>query len=251
MIYAIYLTRYSAFCPHSLIFFRRIYDRLPSSSPVRLYTRELTRIGRGCPCRHRICTPAAFPQGIRDVFRHFLADSMLTDLINKNDRNGHFGIHLPPSRGTFHSVRFSAAAVLSFFSSPPAFLSAPLPFLSPPLLLLPPLPFPLPSPPAAHPSVCLLFFLSPPASLSSPCLYPPPSSSLLRTLPSLRHAKRSGGSTAPAASHRFRVFDVLLCGLSLPLPVIPPRRAPRGRTASCPGCSGGPSGQPLQPPGRR
>lgn len=151
---------------------------------------------------------------------------------------------------------FSSCAVFcrscSFlFSSPLSFLSAPLPFLSPPLLLLPPLPFPLPSPPAAHPPVCLLFFLSPPASLSSPCLYPPPSSSLLRTLPSLRHAKRSGGSTAPAASHRFRVFDVLLCGLSLPLPVIPPRRAPRGRTASCPGCSGGPSGQPLQPPGRR
>ena len=154
-----------------------------------------------------------------------------------------------PSRGTFHPLRFSPAADLPFFLL--LLLSFLLLFLSPPLLLLSPLPFPLPSPPAAHPPVCLLFFLSPPASLSSPCLYPPPSSSLLRTLPSLRHAKRSGGSTAPAASHRFRVFDVLLCGLSLPLPVIPPRRAPRGRTASCPGCSGGPSGQPLQPPGRR
>lgn len=247
MIYAIYLTRYSAFCPHSVIFFRQIYDRLSSSSPVRPYTRELTRIGRGCPCRHGICTPAVSPRGIRDVFRHFLANSMLTDLINKNDRNGHLGIH-PPSRGTFHPVRFSAAAVLSFFLL--LLLSFLLLFLSPPLLLLSPLPFPLPSPPAAHPPVCLLFFLSPPAFFSSPCLYPP-SSSLLRTLPFFRHAKRSGGSTAPAASHRFWVFDVLLCGLSLPLPVTPPRRAPRVRTASCPECSGGPSGQPLQPPGRR
>ena len=174
---------------------------------------------------------------------------MLTDLINKNDRNGHLGIHLPLPVALFILCGFLPQRIFPF-SSPPSFLSAPLPFLSPPLLLLPPLPFPLPSPPAAHPPVCLLFFLSSPASLSSPCLYPP-SSSLLRTLPFFRHAKRSGGSTAPAASHRFRVFDVLLCGLSLPLPVIPPRRAPRGRTASCPGCSGGLFLQPLQPPGRR
>lgn len=47
-----------------------------------------------------------------------------------------------------------------------------------------------------------------------------------------------------------RTFSVRLC-LLLPLPVTPPRRAPRGRRASCPGCSGGLSLRPRRPPGRR
>ena len=131
MIYAIYLTRYSAFCPRSVIFFRRTYDRLPSSSPVRPYTRELTRIGRGCPCRRGICTPAAFPQGFRDVFPHFLADSMLTELININDRNGHPGIHLPlPWHFSSCAVFSRCCSFLFFFSSFFPFCSSSFPFAS-------------------------------------------------------------------------------------------------------------------------
>ena len=153
---------------------------------------------------------------------------------------------------------FSSCAVfcrscsfLFFFSSCFPFCSSSFPFASSSPIVSSSLSSPIPSRGASARLSSL--FPSPTARIplfSSPCLYPP-SASLLRTLPFFRHAKRSGGSTAPAASHRFRVFDVLLCGLSLPLPVIPPRRALRGQTASCPGCSGGLFLQPLQPPGRR
>lgn len=232
-----------------MIFFRRIYDRLPSSSPVRLYTRELTRIGPGpLPARdlHSCCIPAGNPGAL---FRQFPADPMLTELINKNDRNGHPGIHLPLP-WHFLSCAVFCRSGSSLFSSPPSFLSAPLPFASSSPITSSSLSSPIPSRGASARLSSLFPFPARIPLFSSSCPYPP-STSLLRTLPFFRHAKRSGGSTAPAASHRFRVFDVLLCGLSLPLPVIPPRRAPRVRTASCPGCSGGPSGQPLQPPGRR
>lgn len=172
---------------------------------------------------------------------------MLTDLINKNDRNGHLGIHLPLPVALFILCGFLPQRIFPF-SSPPSFLSAPLPFASSSPIVSSSLSSPIPSRGAsAHLSSLFPF----PARIP---LFPLPVSSLLFSSADaafLSHAKRSGGSTAPAASHRFRVFDVLLCGLSLPLPVTPPRRAPRGRTASCPGCSGGPSGQPLQPPGRR